>query len=83
MYQGQNISVQEAVDIIFHDQYNKPLNRSSFVRGKLEIEQMYAKEDYPLARITSFSEISSEGVIDIYIAEGIIRRISDQISDQD
>lgn len=72
LYKNQYISVQEAVDLIFRNQYNKPLNSLLFQQGKSEVERLYVDEGYVLSKIISSSEISSEGTISIDISEGII-----------
>lgn len=67
---------------IFRDQFGKPLDPAALNQAVKQINDWYAKNGYTLARVLSLQP-SSDGILTIQVAEGVINDVKLRYSDRD
>ncbi|HSM80048.1 MAG TPA: BamA/TamA family outer membrane protein [Nodosilinea sp.] len=73
--QGNDVLPQTVVDEIFADQQGQIINLIDFQEGILELNQWYQDRGYVLAQVVAAPQVSSEGVVTLDVAEGVIENI--------
>lgn len=65
----------EVIQTTFGDQYGKILNLRDLQTAIKQLNDWYAKNGYDLAQVVGAPKVSSDGVVTIVIAEGVVQDI--------
>jgi len=71
----QRVLPESVVNNIFSEQYGKTLNLKDLQANIEELNQWYQDNGYSLAQVVGSPEVSSDGVVTLNLAEGIIEDI--------
>ena len=72
---GNEVMPQSVVDDIFADQRGQIINLIDFQEGIIELNQWYQDQGYVLAQVVAAPQVSSQGVVTLEVAEGVIESI--------
>ena len=72
---GSRVLPHEVIQETFADQYGNILNLNDLQKGSDALMQWYQNNGYVLAQVIDMPSVSSEGVVTLQIAEGIIEDI--------
>lgn len=72
---GNEVMPQSVVDGIFADQRGQIINLIDFQEGIIELNQWYQDQGYVLAQVVAAPQVSSQGVVTLQVAEGVIESI--------
>ncbi|MGB3200600.1 MAG: BamA/TamA family outer membrane protein [Nodosilinea sp.] len=73
--QGNEVLPQSVIDDIFGEQKGEIINLIDFQEGILELNQWYQDQGYVLAQVVAAPQVSSQGVVTLEVAEGVIESI--------
>ncbi|WP_204152033.1 CHAT domain-containing protein [Leptolyngbya sp. CCY15150] len=79
---GTQVLPPEQIDEIFGDQYGTTLNLRRLDGGIRRLNEWYQAEGYILAQVVDAPDVSSNGVVILDIAEGVIEDIRVQFIDE-
>lgn len=77
------VPLQEAVDDIFQEQYGEILNFRDLQAGIQQVNQLYQENGYVLAQVIESPQVTSEGVVFLDVAEGLIEDIQVRFLDEE
>jgi CHAT domain-containing protein len=79
---GTTVIPQKIVSEIFSPQYGKTLNLKAFNESIKKLTQWYIDNGYVLAQVVNTPKVSSDGVVELQVAEGVIENIQVRFVDK-
>ncbi|PSB15812.1 hypothetical protein C7B76_12910 [filamentous cyanobacterium CCP2] len=79
----EEVPIQQAVDSIFAPQYGQILNLRDFQFGVEALNQLYQENGYVLAQVVGAPQITTDGVVTLEVAEGVIEDIQIRFLDRE
>ncbi|MBD2091721.1 BamA/TamA family outer membrane protein [Microcoleus sp. FACHB-1515] len=81
--QGTQVLPPAVIDEIFQPQYGRILNLNDFQAGIEDLNEWYRSNGYVLAQVIGAPQVSSEGVVTLQVAEGVIEDIQVRFLDDE
>jgi outer membrane protein insertion porin family len=72
-----------AIDEIFKEQYGSILNLRNFQEGVKQLTKRYQDQGYVLANVIGAPKVSSNGVVTLQIAEGVVENVRVRFRNKD